>query len=385
MPSLNQPQRTTREPDDDPHEPDDLTPEEEEDLTSADANVRPVAYSGQDFDVHGLIRRLGNGDILIPTFGHADPRIVSAGFQRSFVWTKRQMDRFIESLLLGYPIPGIFLIKQRDKRYLVLDGQQRLMTLGYFADGLYASKEFSLHNTADQFKHLTYKTLPEDLRRQFDDTYMNATIVSTDGSAQSLESIYQIFERLNAGGTKLTPHEIRVALYAGPIIDYIEGLNSDSVWRDLYGKRAKRLRDQELVLRIIALYVAASTYKRPLKSFLNTFTGIHRDLRNLQTTLVAERFTTAAQLIKDGPGKSAIRLRGRQVNAALTEALFVGLMRRLDQENDPAPSAVTDAVSAIATAIQYKEDLLAAVTRSTADEDKVRTRLAFMTSHLARI
>jgi len=361
-------------------EPDELTPEEAEDLTSADDDSAAIVYSGQDFDVNGLVRRLKKDDILIPTFGHDDQRIVSAGFQRSFVWTKPQMDRFIESLLLGYPIPGIFLIKQADKRYLVLDGQQRLSTLRHFEDGLYDSKEFVLRNVAKRFKDLTYKSLPDDLRRVFDDTFIQATIVSTDGTTESLESIYQIFERLNSGGTQLTPHEIRVALFAGVLMDYVEEMNRGKDWRELYGKRSKRLRDQELVLRIIALYVGASTYKRPLKGFLNSFVGEHRDLSKLQTDLVADRFGTAANLILAGPGSEALRSRGRQVNAALTEALFVGLMRRLDHGSEPDRSSVAAAVSEI----QADENLLLAVSRSTADEEQVRTRLTVATAAFAR-
>jgi hypothetical protein len=111
-------------------EPSDLTEQEIADLETPEAQASQVVYSGQDFDVVGLIRRLQNDDILIPTFGHEDVRIETAGFQRSFVWNRPQMDKFIESILLGYPIPGIFLVKQPDKRYLVLDGQQRLSTLG---------------------------------------------------------------------------------------------------------------------------------------------------------------------------------------------------------------------------------------------------------------
>src|SRR4051812_48431475 len=96
-----------------------LTDEEAADLNEAEDAVLPVSYSGQDFDVNGLVRRLNSEDILVPTFGHQDARIASAGFQRSFVWNRPQMDRFIESLLLGYPIPGIFLVRQADRRYLV--------------------------------------------------------------------------------------------------------------------------------------------------------------------------------------------------------------------------------------------------------------------------
>lgn len=102
----------------------------EEESQEAIPELEPLSYFGTDFDVHGLVRRLGTEDIIVPRF---DPIIEDisgvAGFQRKFVWKKTQMDRFIESLLLGFPIPGIFLVQQADRSLLVLDGQQRLTTL----------------------------------------------------------------------------------------------------------------------------------------------------------------------------------------------------------------------------------------------------------------
>ena len=246
-------------------DPEDLALEDLEALEDVDPAPEPVSYSGSDFDVEGLVRRLDRGDILIPTFGHDDDDVETARFQRRFVWSRSQMDRFIESLLLGYPIPGIFLVQQTDKRYLVLDGQQRLRTLAAFYSGVHGNREFALKSVGTPFQNLTYKTLLDDQRRMLDNTFIQATVVKTDGSPGSLDNVYQVFERLNAGGTQLTPHEIRVALYAGPFIEYLTGLNEDENWRDLYGHESPRLRDEELVLRIIALYVEPGTYRRPLK------------------------------------------------------------------------------------------------------------------------
>lgn len=357
-------------------EPELLTKEEEEDLTDADHQSQQVVYSGQDFDVAGLVGRLERHDVLVPTFGHQDPRIISKGFQRSFVWSRRQMDRFVESLLLGYPIPGIFLVRQADKRYLVLDGQQRLSTLRDFVGGVHAGKEFALKNVADRFVGLTYKTLPDDLKRAFNDTFIQATIVASDGSSGSLDSIYKIFERLNSGGTQLTPHEIRVALYAGALIDFMEELNSTEHWRTMYGKRSKRLRDQELVLRIIALYSSSVTYSRPLKSFLNRFAGDHRDLKTLNKALVSSRFNQTISLLSEGPGPAAFRHGSGQVNAALAEATCVGLMRRLDSGTVPAASAVREAVERLGQDKEFSQ----AISRATADEEQVRKRLQAATA-----
>lgn len=357
-----------------------LTRQEEEDLNEAEQQPLAVIYSGQDFDAEGLVRRLKRDDILIPTFGHADERISSAGFQRGFVWTRPQMDRFIETLLLGYPIPGIFLVKQQDRRYLVLDGQQRLRTLQYFYNGVYDGKRFELRNVGDRFKGLSYDTLQEDQRRQLDNSYFQATIVDTDGSEQSLEAIYQIFERLNSGGTQLTPHEIRVALYAGSFIDFLDRLNRTPSWRKLYGKPSPRIRDQELILRIVAFYYTGRTYSRPLKSFLNRFVAEHRAIDHLPIAETQQLFQRAADLMLEGPGRRALRPKGPQVNAALTEALFVGLMARLAKSSPPSVEELTAAVNAISR----DPDVVSAITGSTADEEKVRLRIDRAIRHLAQ-
>jgi hypothetical protein len=361
-------------------EPEDLDDAERQDLLEAEPAPQQVTYSGQDFDVEGLVRRLDKNDILVPTFGHDDERISSAGFQRGFVWTRPQMDRFIESLLLGYPIPGIFLVRQADRRYLVLDGQQRLRTLQQFYAGTVSGREFALNNVGERLKGLTYSTLPEDQRRLLDNTFFQATIVDTDGSRDSLEVVYQIFERLNAGGTQLTPHEIRVALYAGPFIDFLEKLNQGATWRSIYGKASPRLRDQELILRILALYAVAPTYKRPLKSFLNNFAAEHRYLERLNPEVFEASFEKASNVIAEAAGRQAVRYHGSQVNAALAEALFVGLMRRLDFEQEIA----TQAVAAAITDIQNDPDIEFAISRSTAAEESVKTRLEISTKRFAR-
>jgi hypothetical protein len=362
-------------------EPIELSEAEQEDLLEAEQVSQQVTYSGQDFDVEGLVRRMNKDDILIPKFGHEDERITTAGFQRSFVWTRPQMDRFIESLLLGYPIPGIFLVRQADRRYLVLDGQQRLRTLQQFYKGEFAEKEFSLSNVTDRLKGLTYKSLPEDERRLLDNTFFQATVVDTDGSRESLEVVYQIFERLNSGGTQLTPHEIRVALYPGPFIDFLEKLNQDPSWRAVYGKRSPRLRDQELVLRILAFYSVGPTYRRPLKTFLNNFASEYRYLRRLNYKELETSFRRASKLIASAEGRQAVRYQSSQVNAALTEALFVGLMRRLDFQQDIKAGDVVKAINDI----QKNKDLQAAISRATANEESVKTRLEVATKRFATI
>jgi hypothetical protein len=351
-------------------EPDALSPEEQADLEDATPVVSPVAYSGQDFDVEGLVRRLRKGDMKIPQFGHDDPDIDSAGFQRSFVWNRSQMDRFIESMLLGYPIPGIFLVRQTDNRYLVLDGQQRLKTLEYFYKGIYQGRHFALRNVATNFQGLTYETLPDDLRRMLDNAFIQATIVDTDGSARSLSAVYQIFERLNSGGTQLTAHEIRVALYAGTLIDYVEQLNTNVSWRGLYGNKNQRIRDQELVIRIIALFLELEDYARPQKSFLNNFVAENRNGPSSRVRAAGDLFIRACEVFLAGPGPQALRRAARQVNYAQTDAIFVGLMKRLEQSNI-TPEQCSLRLEELRADDAFREYIVG----PTADEDMVKGRV----------
>ncbi len=346
-----------------------LTEEELDDLVAKEDNPVSVTYTTQDFDVEGLVTRLKKESMLIPQFGGTDERISTAGFQRGFVWTKAQMDRFIESLLLGYPVPGIFLIRQKDNRMLVLDGQQRLVTLRRFYDGLHNGKEFILSNVGNEFKGLSYKTLDETLQFKLNDSFLQATIVVADGSAEVDDAIYQIFERLNSGGTQLTPHEIRVALYAGPLIDNMEDLNQDPNWRELYGKKSARIRDQELVMRILALFIKAEFYSKPLKGFLNNFAADHRFV-STEVRDAGQLFLAASKMLAAEVGPQALRRPGgNSPNVAQSEAILVGLMTAI--ESDDVTRHLSDKVNTL----KANPEFVAATTRFTADKDSTQKRL----------
>ncbi len=187
-----------------------------EDDSGDDDDIIPskfsIAVSRSDFDVAGLVRRMRDGDIYIPDF------------QGSYVWKIKQASRFIESLLLGLPVPGIFLAKEPDNRHIVIDGQQRLRSLRYFCDGkfLEGRPAFALLGVHKEFEGKTYESLNAKDRRKLDDSVLSATVVDLHGD-QSI--IYYIFERLNTGGTLLKPQEIRDCIYHGELNELLQKLN----------------------------------------------------------------------------------------------------------------------------------------------------------------
>ena len=130
-----------------------------------------LGFYGADYPIDALHKRLHTaaegtpGDIEIPPF------------QRGYVWKKPQADRFIESLLLGLPVPGIFLTQDPEtKRQQIIDGVQRLLTIKRFIDG----DSGKLQGVHRDFEGKRYKDLSPADTREFHDRIIHATIVRQD-------------------------------------------------------------------------------------------------------------------------------------------------------------------------------------------------------------
>jgi len=354
----------------------DVNPEEEVIQTSYDI----TAY-GADYPVDGLVKRMDQGDIVVPSFDPAYPGEGEVrGFQRRFVWSRPQMDKFIESLLLGLPVPGIFLVREKSNVLIVLDGQQRLRTLQAFYSGVHEGREYRLKHAQIPFTGLTYRELDDEDRRRLNDSVIHATVLRQEHPVGSQDAVYSIFERLNTGGSPLQPQEIRVALYAGPFLRLISELNSNRDWRALYGRKSDRFKDQELILRVLALYETSDTYERPVKGFLNHYLAANRNREDDGTRAMAERFSEASRLIRQNIGSKAFRP-VRALNAAVLDALMVGVMRRLDR----GPMTNNKGMRPAYERLIKQERFSLATTSSTAAEDSVSDRLKAATAAFARL
>ncbi len=334
------------------------------------ATTYEITSYGADFDVEGLIRRMGKNDIVVPSFEPSQPGLEVGAFQRGFVWRKPQMSRFIESLLLGLPVPGIFLVKDRDNRLLVLDGQQRLRTLAKFYDGFIEERVFRLTGVQEPFEGQSYKELRPEDRRRLDDSIIHATILRDESQDGAQNAVYSIYERLNTGGSPLQPQEIRIALYEGEFLRGIARLNEDTSWRELYGPRSTRFRDHELILRAVALYEWQDKYRKPLKTFLNAYLNGHRDTVISADEGIGELFINAVHDIELKMGKPAFRPE-RALNVAFADSIIVGVMRRIATGVPFAENEMEDSYAVLAA----DDEFVSATTVRTSDEDYVNLRL----------
>jgi len=346
--------------------------------------VLPFTYSitayGADYPVDSIVKRMGQEDVVVPTFDRdlGDSQIV--GFQREYVWTRTKADRFIESLLLGLPVPGIFLVKEESGRMLVLDGHQRLRTLKAFYDGVIAGKEYKLQNVQKPFNERTYTELEVEDRRRLDDAIIHATIVRQDEPTDDQSSIYMIFERLNTGGVSLQPQEIRIALYHGSFVTILTELNQNLDWRALYGRKSKRLKDMELILRFFGFYFFADKYNAPMKDFLNRYMGTNRALKRQSGDELRRLFGASVSLLNSAIGTSAFRPRGA-VNAAVVDSLLVGVAKRLAT----GPVKDSSLLGKRYRALMANKKYVAATETGTSQERNVKTRMALASAAFAKV
>lgn len=340
------------------------------------SEVIPYTYSitayGADYPVDSLVTRLENSNIVVPRFSWADEESDVVGFQRDYVWPRSKADRFVESLLLGLPVPGIFLVKEPTGRLLVLDGHQRLHTLHSYYDGVLGGKEYRLEGVQDRFTGLRYKDLEVEDKRRLDDSIIHATIVRQDEPSEDQSSIYVIFERLNTGGVNLQPQEIRVALYHGELVRVLRSLNENKNWRALYGKKSKRLKDLELILRFFALHFHADAYGAPMKGFLNKYMASNRDLQRQSEKVLGSLFERTVEAIFLGIGKGAFRPR-RAVNAAVVDSIMTGVARRCESGAIKGPAGFR----ARYEELLKNDDYLSAIQTGTSQEANVANRLRF--------
>jgi hypothetical protein len=284
----------------------------------------PVNYSissyGADYPIDSLIKRILRGVIFVPNF------------QRGYVWKQEHASRFIESLLLGLPVPGIFLAKETEtEKLLVIDGQQRLWSLLYFYEGRFpGGRKFALKGVNNEFEGLTYETLPENFRTHLDDCIIHATVIKQEEPNDDNTSIYHIFERLNTGGVRLQPQEIRACIYHGPFNEILHELNNNESWRKLFGPINKHMKDQELILRFFALNFMGNEYKNPLKEFLNVYMSINRNLQLQNPEQLFLTFERTVDEILNYIGPLAFKPNGA-LRTAVFDALMVGISKRLER------------------------------------------------------
>ena len=205
-------------------------------------------------------------------------------FQRRSAWRENKESLFIESLILGLPIPQLILADSKTKRgaYIVIDGKQRLLTIRKFVsvdeDNNFVPLKLRGLEKRKDLNGKTYSDFLDDTKLEEDlAVFQNSnirTIVIRNWNRDTY--LYEVFLRINTGSLKLASQELRQALFPGPFSTYIENASGDSdELRQALNLKAPdfRMRDAEVLLRYIAYKNFIQDYKGNFKKFLDETTS----------------------------------------------------------------------------------------------------------------
>lgn len=199
-------------------------------------------------------------------------------FQRRSVWTARAKSKFIESLILGIPIPQILLAERRDERnkFLVLDGKQRLSAIKEFFDTSGEDSAFKLQGLDDltELNGQSWPSLKEGhpkIVRAIDAAVIRTAVIR---GWQRDDVLYEIFHRLNSGSVRLSPMELRMSLIRGPFVrEAIRQTAECQNLQKMLGLKTpdKRMKDVEVAIRHFAFQDFSIEYRGNLKEFLDGY------------------------------------------------------------------------------------------------------------------
>lgn len=248
---------------------------------------------------------------------YEEDELVKPELQRKYVWNKDEASRFIDSILLGLPVPSIFLAKVGEQR-LIIDGYQRILTVYDYVRGIFSgdNKIFKLSNSDivnQRWRGKAFAELTSDEQKRIKNSTIHA-IIFEQKYPQNDTGMYQIFERINASGRILKSQEIRNCVYHGKFNTLIMKLNKDHNWRMLFGSENEdpRMADVELVLRFFAMYDFCRddeiTVKQiELKKYLNEYMSKMNKADDETLEYYAQIFTATMSLIFEKIGKNAFR------------------------------------------------------------------------------
>lgn len=311
------------------------------DVSIAEYDISAVP---SDFNVMTLKQLVDNGWVRIP------------GFQRHFVWDLARASKLIESLVLGLPVPQLFLYEQDRDRHLLIDGQQRLMSIYYFKQQRFPRpkrrtdlrrifdeagqipqsvihdddyfQDFKLRlperlpGKKSRLTGLKYSTLDE-YQVRLDMRPIRCIIIKQNGPSDGDSAMYEVFNRLNSGGINLRPQEIRTSMYHSGFYEMLNQVNLERGWRDLLQSDDPDLhmKDIEVLLRGFAMLVHGERYSPSMVKFLNQFSKECEENDSAYNEYLKGLFSSFLRATRRLPKRTFINKNNR-FNIALYEAAF---------------------------------------------------------------
>lgn len=211
----------------------------EEEAIENPFSTKDIKITSANIVLPSLINKIKYDELEIPKFQ-----------RKANLWSKKQMSRLIESVLLKLPLPIFYFDVTNPDKWIIVDGLQRISTIKKF----FVDKEKPLRLTSLEFlTQLNGKTYDE-LDRSFKRTIEDTNLITYQIEAQTPKKVrYSIFNRINTGGLSLNAQEIRQALNQdGKAVEFLEKICENNIFKNIVKVSSSRMLDRELVLRFMA-------------------------------------------------------------------------------------------------------------------------------------
>jgi Protein of unknown function DUF262 len=277
-----------------------------------------------DWTVETIVSQQNRGNIEM------NPR-----FQRRDAWSLRRKSAFIESLILGLPVPQIVLAEKQGQRgkYIVLDGKQRLLSLLQFtgkAEGPNNAFRLSGLEARSDLARKSFLALADPAFEGDLNAFLNYTVRTVViRNWPSFEFLHLVFLRLNTGSVKLSPQELRQAMFPGDFSNFVDDqAGSSEQLRGLLGRDTPdpRMRDVELLVRFLGFHIFLPKYSGRMKAFLDMTCdqlNAHWAGRRPQLEASIDAFNSAIEALIQvfGPDEVARKTNSKAFNRAVFDAL----------------------------------------------------------------
>lgn len=335
--------------------------------TGQNLDIREEKWSIFDFE-----RKIDKGLII------SDP-----DFQRNFVWKEIQKSQFIESIILGLPIPPFYLNVTPEGKYLVVDGRQRTTTISGFL-----KNKFLLENLKGlpSLNGFNSKRLAEEFPKfqaRIEDKQLTLYLIQP---SVPIKVVYDIFSRINTNGTQLNKQEVRNCIFLGQSTRFLKKLSEsiDFLRAIDYGVSARRMKDREYVLRYIAFRYYRNEYTGDLSDFLDEVMkklnekGIN-EIENIEAEFRRVMVQTFKLFHKDAFRIKSGLKRGL-VNIAILESVCLFIADNSDEFLFRNQKIIQSNYKELLSLSEY----LDSVQRSTNNKNKVHTRFKLAPEILAK-
>ncbi|MCC5919086.1 MAG: DUF262 domain-containing protein [Cyclobacteriaceae bacterium] len=295
--------------------------------------------------------------------------IIRPEYQRLYRWNDKQKTALIESILLNIPIPPIFVAEDEDGIWELVDGLQRVTTFISFFGELSEDLTISYEENEDDNELDASSDLNEKYKKEDGLELLNKWTLEAGSLIKSLEGLnfdtlpkkyiinlkravcrveilrgesntamkYELFKRLNSGGSKLTPQEIRNAIYRGinPVInELILDLSRNKTFvklTTLSKQKKQELYDQELILRFVALLNNVDNVNNNLENYLDHFMETKVSSEDFNESFYKSLFNDVYELLEEVGDDKIFRNDGNLFVPALYEGITIGIAQNIEK------------------------------------------------------